>query len=333
MMAKKRQLTPDEVSELFSELDESGVLDPDRERDRERRLKFRVAAKKAGDKGAMKRMVESDRERRGSSKVDPLSAEDPSGSKVGDTITRTAVGFVLVVMVLIVGMQIFYGVSRRLNTSNLSESVTRETVTNALEGGLEWGNGFTQFPRNFTVDHADQRNGDLEVSVVDTDSANELELLSNGQIQAAALATNALLNDRIDTVTYNVYAYVDDDGNIQRDRLFGLLPATGTRRAILTFVWSKPSRSSTSSIDWELRIIGMDEQVTSRIQEQVNSVSSLIEDPRLTQDAYEEQQYEQMLERKLRGSEIFLGGPTTRTPEEVQDSVAAAEAEESDPAE
>ena len=38
--------------------------------------------------------------------------------------------------------------------------------------------------------------------MLDTSSANELELLSNGQIQAAALATNALLNDKIDRVVY-----------------------------------------------------------------------------------------------------------------------------------
>ena len=62
-------------------------------------------------------------------------------------------------LVLIVGLQIGYGVSRRLNTSNLSETVTQETVTNALRGGLEWGNGFTQFPSEFTVERADERTG------------------------------------------------------------------------------------------------------------------------------------------------------------------------------
>ena len=44
--------------------------------------------------------------------------------------------------------------------------------------------------------------------VLDTSSANERELLSNGQMQAAALATNALLNDKIDRVVYNVHAYI-----------------------------------------------------------------------------------------------------------------------------
>lgn len=322
-MGKRQQLTPEEVSELFSEVDESGVLDPDRARDRKRRLAARAAADQ-GDAEAMRSMAESDRKLRRSAKIDPLSAEDPSGSKVGNTITRTSVGFIVVVLVLIVGMQVFYGVNRRLNTANLSESVTRATVSTALEYGLEWGNGFTQFPADYTVDRADQRSGELEVSVVDTSSKNELELLSNAQIQAAALATNALLNARMERVVYNVYAYVDDDGNIQCDHLLGLIPAQGTRRAILTFVWTKPSKGVTTSIDWELRIIGMDEQVTSRIQEQVNSVSSLIEDPTISQSELDDQAYEQMLERKLRGSEIFLGGPTTKTPQEVQDEVDAS---------
>ena len=114
-------------------------------------------------------------------------------------------------------MQIGYGVMRRLNTANLSESVSVDTVSTALKGGLEWGNGFTQFPLDFTVDEADERTGTVEVTVLDTSSANELELLSNGQIQAAALATNALLNDKIDRVVYNVHAYIDEDSNIQHD--------------------------------------------------------------------------------------------------------------------
>ena len=63
--------------------------------------------------------------------------------------------------------------------------------------------------------------------MLDTSSANELELLSNGQIQAAALATNALLNDKIDRVVYNVHAYIDEDSNIQHDSFFGMFPARG----------------------------------------------------------------------------------------------------------
>lgn len=276
-MARKHQLTPDEVVELFSELDESGVIDPDRSR-----------AKRAGRRAATR------------ASVDPLSAQDPSGSQVGRTISRTA-GLVIVgVLVLILGMQIIYGVSRRLNTANLSERANVDTVTHAMESGVEWGNGFTQFPTTFTVDEADEKAGTVEVSVVDTDSRNELELLSNSQIQASALATNALLNDKINRVVYNVYTLVDDNGNFQHDRLFGFLPATGTRRAMLTFIWTKSQSGATSNIDWELKIIGMDDDTAAAIQKQVNSVSSLTEKPGASQgdlDAERDEQEQLTLER------------------------------------
>ena len=283
-MARKHQLTPDEVVELFSELDESGVIDPDRSR-----------AKRTGRRAAKR------------ASVDPLSAQDPSGSQVGRTISRTA-GLVIVgVLVLILGMQVIYGVSRRLNTANLSERANVDTVTHAMESGVEWGNGFTQFPRTFTVDKADEKAGTVEVSVVDTDSRNELELLSNSQIQASALATNALLNDKINRVVYNVYTLVDNNGNFQHDRLFGFLPATGTRRAMLTFIWTKSQSASTSNIDWELKIIGMDDDTAAAIQKQVNSVSSLTEKPGASQsdlDAERDEQEQLALER----SEALLGG-------------------------
>lgn len=282
-MARKHQLTPDEVVELFSELDESGVIDPDRSR-----------AKRTGRRAAKR------------ASVDPLSAQDPSGSQVGRTISRTA-GLVIVgVLVLILGMQIIYGVSRRLNTANLSERANVDTVTHAMESGVEWGNGFTQFPNTFTVDKADEKAGTVEVSVVDTDSRNELELLSNSQIQASALATNALLNDKINRVVYNVYTLVDDNGNFQHDRLFGFLPATGTRRAMLTFIWTKSQSTSTSNIDWELKIIGMDDDTAAAIQKQVNSVSSLTEKPGASQsdlDAERDEQEQLALER----NEALLG--------------------------
>ena len=83
------------------------------------------------------------------------------------TITKTAMAVVIGILVLIVGMQVGYGVMRRLNTANLSESVSVDTVSTALKGGLEWGNGFTQFPLDFTVDEADERTGTVEVTVLD----------------------------------------------------------------------------------------------------------------------------------------------------------------------
>ena len=169
----------------------------------------------------------------------------------------------------------------------------------------------------FTVNAADERSGVVEVSVVDTDSANELQLFSNSQIQAAALATNALLNDNINQVVYNVSAKLDENGHITYDRFLGLLPASGEERAIFTFIWTKYRSGESSNIDWELRIIGMDEDIAARIQEQVNSVSSLIDTPGINQDDLDAQNEELELERSLMGSEQYLGGSAEKSLEDV----------------
>lgn len=314
-MADKNPLTPEEVTELFSEIDASGVLDPTLAKKRTERMREKEAAAKRGDKAALAQLRSEDRPSQ-AKHIDPLSEDDPSGSQVSHTITKTAMAVVIGILVLIVGMQIGYGVMRRLNTANLSESVSVDTVSTALKGGLEWGNGFTQFPLDFTVDEADERTGTVEVTVLDTSSANELELLSNGQIQAAALATNALLNDKIDRVVYNVHAYIDEDSNIQHDSFFGMFPARGHQSAILTFVWTKSSSNATS-IDWKMRIVSMDDTIAERIQKQVNSVSSLIEDPVVSQTKIDEEKAERDLEHRLHGREIFRGGKPDRTPSEL----------------
>ncbi len=318
-MADKTPLTPDEVTELFSEIDASGVLDPTRAKRRTERMRAMADAEQRGDLVELGRLSAEERAAHGAA-IDPLSDEDPSGSKVGNTITKTAVAVVIAILVLIVGMQIGYGVIRRLNTANLSESVTVDTVTDALKGGLEWGNGFTQFPLDYTVDEASESDGTVEVTVVDTSSKSELELLSNGQIQAAALATNALLNDKIDRVIYNVHAYIDEDSNIQHDSFFGIVPASGHQSAVLTFVWTKSKGSRTSSnIDWQMHIVSMDDEIAERIQKQVNSVSSLIEDPALSQTKIEEEAAERNAEHLLHGKEIFRGGTPEKTPESLTD--------------
>lgn len=285
-------MTPDEAEELFSELDASGVLDPDRAAAREGRAKRRLFMRRtAGDTAVAEReAADRERSRARTGKIDPLSEQDPSGSQVGKTISRTAVVVILGVFVFVLGMQIVYGVSRRLNTANLSDRTNSETVEHAMESGVEWGNGFTQFPQDFTVDEASEKTGVVEVSVVDTDFRNELELLSNSQIQASALATNALLNEKINRVVYNVYALVDESGAFQHDSLFGFIPARGARRAMLTFVWTKSQSSVPANIDWELKIIGMDDDLAEAIQEQVNSVSSLTENPGASQAEIDEEQ-------------------------------------------
>lgn len=291
-MSKRHNMTPDEAEELFSELDASGVLDPDRAAAREGRAKRRLFMRRTAGATAVAEREAADRERSRAraGKIDPLSEQDPSGSQVGKTISRTAVVVILGVFVFVLGMQIVYGVSRRLNTANLSDRTNSETVEHAMESGVEWGNGFTQFPRDFTVDEASEKTGVVEVSVVDTDFRNELELLSNSQIQASALATNALLNEKINRVAYNVYALVDESGAFQHDSLFGFIPARGARRAMLTFVWTKSQSSVPANIDWELKIIGMDDDLAEAIQEQVNSVSSLTENPGASQAEIDEEQ-------------------------------------------
>lgn len=270
-------------------------------------------------------MDEEERAARADSAVDPLSDEDPSGSKVGNTISRVGVAFIFGIIVLVVGLQVGYGVIRRLNTANLSDTVTVETVSRAIEGGVEWGNGFTQFPSDFTVDEADERTGEVEVSVVSTDAANELELFSNSQIEAAALATNALLNDNIYRVVYNVSALVDSDGNIVSKGFLQSEPSEGEERLIFTFIWTKHKAEASSNIDWELRIVGMDEEVAGRIQEQVNSVSSLIDTPSVDQTDIDAQEDELALEQRLKGDTLFIGNDGGQT---LRDAIAAAQEED-----
>lgn len=318
-MAKKAPLTSEEVVELFSELDESGVLDPDRKKDRAKRRSLFARARKNGGDEAVSALVEDGKKSRRARRaaIDPLSEQDPSGSQVGKTISRTGALVIAGVLLFVLGMQVVYGVNRRLNTANLSENVDRFTVEHAMESGVEWGNGFTQFPATFSVDEADESSGVVEVTVVDTDSANELELLSNSQIQAAALATNALLNEKIDRVVYNVCALVNRDGSYAHDRLFGFVPASGTRKTILTFIWTKESSQYSNYIDWKLKVVGMDDSTTGKIQEQVNSVSSLIENDVITQNEVNEERFEMQREHLLHGSEIFRGGPREKSLEDV----------------
>lgn len=267
-MAKGSKLAPEEVEELFSKIDASGVV----------------------------------RSERSEPAVDPLSDEDPSGSKVASSVSRMGIAFIAGIIIFVVGMQVGYGVMRRLNTANLSDTVTTETVSRALEGGVEWGNGFTQFPAEFTVEEADELTGVVEVSVVSAEAENELELFSNSQIEAAALATNALLNDNINRVVYNVSAYVDEDGNIVAGGGEGQ-----EARLVFTFIWTKNKSEASSNIDWGLRIVGMDEEIAGRIQTQVNSVSSLIETPSVDDADIDAHERELQSAQEQKGEELYLG--------------------------
>ena len=57
--------------------------------------------------------------------------------------------------------------------------------------------------------------------------------------------------------------------------------------------------------------------IAERIQKQVNSVSSLIEDPVVSQTKIDEEKAERDLEHRLHGREIFRGGKPDRSPSEL----------------
>ena len=124
------------------------------------------------------------------------------------------------------------------------------------------------------------------------------------------------VSDKIDRVVYNVHAYIDEDSKIQHDSFFGMFPARGHQSAILTFVWTKSSSTATN-IDWKMHIVSMDDTISERIQKQVNSVSSLIEDPSVSQTKIDEEKAERDLEHRLHGREIFRGGKPDRTPSDL----------------
>ena len=111
---QKGALNADEAEALFAKVDETGHTDEERAR-RERRHRK--------EKGA-------------SVDVDPLAGDDPSGSNVEKVIARTAVGFVLLFLLGVVVFQVGFGVIRRANTANLSESANVRTVASALRGGV-----------------------------------------------------------------------------------------------------------------------------------------------------------------------------------------------------
>ena len=240
-------LSADEAEKLFSTVDHSGHSDEERAR----------------------RQRAHRREKGVSVDVDPLSGEDPSGSDVSKVITRTAVIFVLAFLVLVVAGQVAFGVVRRLNTAHLADTASVRTVADALSGGVEWGDGFTQFPADFTVQEADENTGRIEVSVIDTSSASALECFSTSQVQATALSVNALLNPNIDTVVYHVSVHVGEDGRMQQSTLFGFLKPTGDVASFMTFVWEKTQ--SATGVNFSCTITGIDETVQGELRDQVTT--------------------------------------------------------------
>lgn len=244
---RSKEPTDEEVEALFATVDETGHSNPPAaEKERTHRRKHGVGVQ-----------------------IDPLSGMDPSGSNVGQVIARTAVIFVVVILVAIVAAQIFFGLARRASTANLSQSVSVSSVASALRGGVEWGGGFTQFPEDFSVQEADESTGRVEVTVTDTSSENELEAFAGSQIQASALSVNALLNPNINTVIYHVNVHVGDDGKLQTSALFGFLQPTGDLKPFMTFIWTK-SVSPNGGFNFFCTITGLDEQTTEALRDKIS---------------------------------------------------------------
>ncbi|MDO4536916.1 MAG: hypothetical protein Q4B54_02060 [Coriobacteriales bacterium] len=250
-----RTLNAQEAEELFSKVDNSGHANEERaesQREHRRRTGHGVV-------------------------VDPLSTDDPSGSTVGITIRRVAAAIAIIFVGAIIFTQFYVSNARSENTANLSNNVSVSTVALALAGGIEWGNGFTQFPSDFSVQEADQNTGRIEVSVVDTTSSNALVCFSNTQIQATAFSSSSLLNPNIDTVIYHVNVHVDEEGNIQKSSMFGFFRPTGDLSPYLTFIWHKTTGSD-GQVRFNCTVTGVDEELQETLRGQILKQSPDSED-------------------------------------------------------
>ncbi len=243
-----RSLTAEEAEELFAKVDNSGHADEDSaERQRKRR-----------------------QEKGHGVDVDPLSTDDPSGSNVGQIIKRYAAGIVVVFVGAVVFLQLFVGTKRAENTANLSGNVNVYTVAEAMDGGIEWGNGFTQFPQDFSVQEADENTGRIEVSVIDTTSPTALACLSGSQVQATAFAVNSLLNPKISTVIYHVSVYLDENGQIEHLSPFGFFRPSGDLTPFITYVWTK-STTGDGQVRFSCTIAGVDDELQEVLRDQITS--------------------------------------------------------------
>lgn len=241
-------LTADEAEALFATVDESGHTN---EETASRQRRHRKDTGTGVD-------------------VDPLADEDPSGSNVGKTIAKAAVAFVTIFFVVIVGAQLITGYIRRESTANLSEQVNVINVADALNAGVEWGNGFTQFPEDFSVQEADENTGRVEVTVIDTTSENALEALAGSQIQATAFSVNCLLNPNINTVIYHVNVHKDENGEIQKSSFFGFFKPTGDVEPFMTFIWTKTT-SASGDVRFNCAITGLDQTLQDQLREQITT--------------------------------------------------------------
>ena len=244
---QKHALTASDAEELFSTVDETGHTNA------ETAKKQRIRRRMFGSTVA----------------VDPLSREDPSGSNVERVITLTAVSFVLVFFALVIVGQVGIGYIRRVSTANLANEVSVKAVGSAMSGGVEWGNGFTQFPEHFSVQEADENTHRIEVTVVDTTSKELIEVFAGSQIQASALAVNALLNPKVNQVIYHVNVYFDEKGKLAPAQLFGLLPPSGVQKTLMTFEWQKVQTEE--GVRFKCTISGLDSGTQAQLRSAIAS--------------------------------------------------------------
>lgn len=250
----KKFLSSDEAEKLFETVDETGHSNKE---------VAEIQRKRRAEKG-------------NAQDVDPLSNTDPSGSTIDRTIRRTAVGFVVITLIVVTLAQTSCGVIRRVTTGHLSKEVNITTVSRSMRNGIGWGNGFTSFPEEFSVEQADESSGVVEVTVIDTTSNNAAEAFSSAQVQASALSINALLNPKVHAVIYHVNVRVDDHGNFLHNTMFGFLRPVGTVRNFMTFIWTK--NTSDQGVNFTCQITGLDEETTTGIRDklQANLVLSKI---------------------------------------------------------
>lgn len=201
--------------------------------------------------------------------VDPLSDKDPSGSNVGEVMTRTTTIFLVVFFLAVVTLQVSCGVVRRVSTRSLGNDASISSVVAAMSNGVEWGNGYTQFPEDFAVQEADENTHRIEVTVTDTSSSDVLGVFSTSQIQAAALATNALMNPDINTVIYNVNVHVNKAGKIQTSRFFRYLKPTGEQKTLMTFIWTKTSTAQ--GVRFNCSITGVDSATEKQLRKSITN--------------------------------------------------------------
>lgn len=235
-----------EVEELFSNVDETGHTN------------------------AAKARVEHGRRAKGKESVayDPLSGEDPSGSDITRVLNRAATIFVLVALGIVLVFQLSCSVMRRASTASLSDDVDVRSVTSAIRLGVEWGDGYTTFPQDFTVQEADETTGRVEVTVRNTSTADMLDMFSKSQVQAAALSINALLNPNIKVVVYRVNVYVDASGNIQTPSIFGLSQPSGELKTFVTFIWTKTTTEQ--GVQFNCTIAGVDSEMAEELRDRVS---------------------------------------------------------------